>query len=174
MDITVNIGGAIQEYIDADDLRSQIASGVQYQIREAVSSMMRDDNALTQSVRVMLAEKIANAVLPQELQDAVSKKIIDAVGEANDSTVLYSWGLYEKGREILQSMHDDIADALKQKIADVTDSVNYSEWDIKSLVYDMLTTAVKEKKIAWNVDKIVTEFVNTNLSDFLEDTVKSE
>ena len=169
MEITVNIGGDIKEYIDIEDLQKQIASDLQNQIRYAISGMINKDYDLKQIIQRMLAEKIANAVLPQELQDAVASKILETVNTADSTTVQYIWGLYEKGRAILESKHDDIENVVKHKIDAATELLNFSEWDIKSTLSQVVINAIKEKKMDWKVDEIVSEFIEQHLSDFLNE-----
>lgn len=168
MDITVNIGGAIKDYIDIEDLKKQIAFDARNQIRYAVSEMIKNDYELKQSVKVMLAEKIASAVLPQEMEDAVAKKIKETIATAEVGMVQYSWGLCDIAKEVLESRRDDIIATMQPKIDAALELTTIGDYEIKAMLSQVIINAIKEKKFDWKIDEIVTSFIQEHLESYLE------
>ena len=162
MEIKIQIPEDIGKHIDAEELRGCIESDVSAAIIGQIRDIVMSDKSVKSLVREIIVKKA---------ESIVAKRVVDAIDETDVGTINYSWGLADRVKEMFEEKKPEFETLINTHISNAVSRVRFSDYEIKSLLRDVVLAEINAKNMVLSTGRIVQDFIEERLAEHVEDRV---
>jgi hypothetical protein len=169
MKLEINLNGNLLDYVDEEEIKSDIVNEVKRQIKEQVTNLIAENKTEIQErlIHKIIKEMLNETSFNKDLKELLYTKVYNGVAERysteNDFNLRYDLDLSNKVREAYDAKKEELDEILCSKIDDTLKDYSVDNYIISTQVANILANNEKykdqlEELLSYRLEEIFNKF----------------